>query len=67
VVSGSVKVKDYSFLGVNSTLRDSIVIEEESLIGAGAVLLKSSDDIEEVYSQHGTVKLDKKSSEMRRI
>lgn len=67
VVSGSVKVKDYSFLGVNSTLRDSIVIEDESLIGAGAVLLKSTKDTEEVFTQHGTVKLDKKSSEIRRI
>jgi hypothetical protein len=36
VVSGNVHVKSYCFIGVNATLRNSIVIAEQTLIGAGA-------------------------------
>jgi sugar O-acyltransferase (sialic acid O-acetyltransferase NeuD family) len=42
VVPGHVTVGAYSFIGVNATLRDSITIAESSLIGAGAVVLKST-------------------------
>lgn len=66
VVSGAVKVGEYSFLGVNSTIRDSVVIEKENLIGAGALILKDTEE-KEVFSQHGTVRLDKLSNEMKRI
>lgn len=66
VVSGAAVIKDYSFLGVNSTIRDSVVIERENLIGAGAVILKNTC-VGEVYSQRGTVKLDKMSNEIRTI
>jgi sugar O-acyltransferase (sialic acid O-acetyltransferase NeuD family) len=42
VVSGHVRVGSGSFLGVNATLRNSITIAPESLIAAGAVVLKST-------------------------
>ncbi len=42
VVSGHVQIGARSFLGVNATLRNSIVIAPESLIGAGAVIMKST-------------------------
>jgi len=66
VVSGAAVIKDYSFLGVNATIRDSVIIEQENLIGAGAVILKNTC-AGEVYAQHGTVKLNKMSNEIRTI
>ena len=42
VVSGHVRVGAGSFLGVNATLRNSISIAPESLIAAGAVMMKST-------------------------
>lgn len=42
VVSGNVRVKRYCFIGVNATLRNSITLEEQSLIGAGAVIMKNT-------------------------
>jgi len=42
VVSGHVRVGTQSFLGVNATLRNSITIAPESLIAAGAVVMKST-------------------------
>ena len=42
VVSGHVRVGSGSFLGVNATLRNSITIAPESLIAAGAVVMKST-------------------------
>lgn len=66
VVSGAAEIKDYSFLGVNATIRDSVVIEKENLIGAGSVILKNTQ-VGEVYSQRGTVKFDKTSDEIRKI
>ena len=42
VVSGHVRVRSYCFIGVNATLRNSIEIAEGTLIGAGAVVMKST-------------------------
>ena len=42
VVSGNVHVKSYCFIGVNATLRNSIVVAEQTLIGAGAVIMKNT-------------------------
>jgi sugar O-acyltransferase (sialic acid O-acetyltransferase NeuD family) len=42
VVSGNVRVGSYCFLGVNSTLRNSIVVAPETLVGAGAVIMKDT-------------------------
>ena len=42
VVSGHVHVGAYSFIGVNATLRNSITIAPESLIGAGAIIMKDT-------------------------
>ena len=42
VVSGHVRVGAGSFLGVNATLRNSITIAPESLIAAGAVIMKNT-------------------------
>ena len=43
VVSGRVRVGAGSFLGVNSTLRNAITIAPETLVAAGAVIMKDTD------------------------
>lgn len=42
VVSGHVRVGAYSFIGVNATLRNSITIAPETLIGAGSIIMKDT-------------------------
>jgi sugar O-acyltransferase (sialic acid O-acetyltransferase NeuD family) len=42
VVSGHVRIGRYCFVGVNATLRNSIVIAPETLIGAGAVVMQDT-------------------------
>jgi sugar O-acyltransferase (sialic acid O-acetyltransferase NeuD family) len=42
VVSGNVRIGSYCFLGVNSTLRNSIVVAPETLVGAGAAIMKDT-------------------------
>jgi sugar O-acyltransferase (sialic acid O-acetyltransferase NeuD family) len=42
VVSGYVRVGARSFIGVNATLRNSITIGAETLIGAGAIIMKDT-------------------------
>lgn len=46
VCSGGVDIGAYSFLGVNVTLRDHITIGEKNILGAGALLLKSTGNDE---------------------
>ncbi len=63
VISGFVKVKNYCFLGVNSTIRDAITIENESLIAAGAIIMK--DTIERgVYLPARSTLYEKRSDEI---
>ena len=66
VVSGSVTVGEGTFIGVNATLRDNITIGKRNVIGAGALVLKSTDDEDVIIGPQGT-KLPKKSSELRAI
>ena len=42
VVSGHVRVGTRSFIGVNATLRNSITIAPQTLVGAGAVIMKDT-------------------------
>lgn len=51
VISGAVKVGPYSFIGVNATTRDHIEIGESNLIGAGALIMKSTQPFELYISQ----------------
>ncbi len=41
-LGGNVTIKDRCFFGINSTIRDSIVIEEATLVGAGCYINKST-------------------------
>jgi sugar O-acyltransferase (sialic acid O-acetyltransferase NeuD family) len=42
VISGHVRVGSRSFIGVNATVRNAITIAPESVIGAGAVIMKDT-------------------------
>ena len=43
VVSGHVRVRSYCFIGVNATLRNSITLAPETLVGAGSVIMKDTE------------------------
>jgi len=63
VVSGHVTVGEYSFIGVNATLRNSITIAPHTLIGAGAVIMK--DTVERgVYLPQRATLFEKRSDEV---
>jgi len=63
VVSGHVHIQPYCFIGVNATLRNSITIARETLIGAGAVIMK--DTVERgVYLPERAKLFPKSSSEI---
>ena len=63
VVSGHVHIHPYCFIGVNATLRNSITIARETLIGAGAVIMK--DTVERgVYLPERAKLFSKSSSEI---
>ena len=44
VVSGHVHIHPYCFIGVNAAIRNGVTIARETLIGAGAVIMKSTID-----------------------
>ena len=63
VVSGYVHIRNNCFIGVNATLRNSITIAPETLIGAGAIIMK--DTVEQgVYLPERAKLFSKKSSEI---
>jgi sugar O-acyltransferase (sialic acid O-acetyltransferase NeuD family) len=63
VVSGNVQIKEYSFIGVNATLRNSIVIARETLIGAGSVIMENTQP-QGVYVPPNSIMLKKRSDEI---
>lgn len=64
VVSGNVHINQYCFIGVNVTLRNSITIASETLIGAGAIIMK--DTVEKgVYVPKKTELLNTKSDRIK--
>ena len=63
VVSGHVHVGQYCFIGVNATLRDSVIIAPETLIGAGAVITKNTVE-KGVYVPKAAELYDKRSDDI---
>lgn len=63
VVSGYVRIGNNCFIGVNATLRNSITIAPETLIGAGAVIMKNTVP-KGVYLPQRAELFDKKSDEI---
>ena len=63
VVSGFTKITNHCFIGVNATLRDSITIAPETLIAAGAIIMKNTS-LKDVYVPGRSTLIDKKSDEI---
>jgi len=63
VISGYVRVGARSFLGVNATLRNSITLGAQTLIGAGAVIMKDTKP-KSVYLPERAKLFDKTSDEI---
>jgi sugar O-acyltransferase (sialic acid O-acetyltransferase NeuD family) len=63
VVSGNVRVGTRSFIGVNATLRNSIAIAPQTLIGAGAIIMKDTKP-KEVYMPERATLFQKSSDEI---
>jgi sugar O-acyltransferase (sialic acid O-acetyltransferase NeuD family) len=63
VVSGHVRVGTRSFIGVNATLRNSITIAPQTLVGAGAVIMKDTRP-KGVYMPERAKLFDKSSDEI---
>lgn len=53
VISGSCSVGDYSFVGVNATVRDGVKIGARNIIGPGSLILKNTAD-SQVFLPEGT-------------
>ncbi len=66
VISGFVKVGEFCFFGVNSTIRDSIIIAPKTIIGAGTLILKNTKE-EELYIGSKTTAVNKKSTKINKI
>jgi sugar O-acyltransferase (sialic acid O-acetyltransferase NeuD family) len=65
VLSGRVKVGAYSFIGVNSTVRDQVLIAPETFIAAGALIVANTVE-KGVYKQDSKAVLSKVSSDQLR-
>ena len=63
VVSGYVRIGTRSFIGVNATLRNSITIAPQTLIGAGAIIMKDTK-AKEVYMPERAKRFVKSSDEI---
>lgn len=50
ILSGSVKIGRYSYIGPNSTIRNSVSVQENNFIGIGTVVTKSIKDSNNVYA-----------------
>jgi len=66
VVSGACTIEPYAFLGVNCTIRDETVIAAETLVGAGALILKDTQPFE-VYKAASTPAAGFRSDQLRSI
>ena len=63
VVSGYVRIGTRSFIGVNATLRNSITIAPQTLVGAGAIIMKDTKP-KGVYMPERAKLFDKSSDEI---
>jgi sugar O-acyltransferase (sialic acid O-acetyltransferase NeuD family) len=63
VVSGNTSIGDYCFVGVNATFRDGIVVAPRSVIGAGALVMRNTEE-GDVLAVPGTKPHRKKSWEI---
>lgn len=63
VVSGFCRIGRSSFIGVNATIGDNVIIDEDTVLGAGTVVIKSLEEKGCVYVGNPARKLPKSSYE----
>lgn len=61
VISGHCVVESNCFIGVNATVGHKVTIAKETLIGAGAIITKNTDEAS-IYVPAKSIKLDRKSN-----
>lgn len=66
VISGACTVEPYCFFGVNATVRDETVVARETLVGAGAVILRDTKEFE-IYKAQSTKPSKVRSDRLRSI
>jgi sugar O-acyltransferase (sialic acid O-acetyltransferase NeuD family) len=66
VISGCCEIKDSSFFGVNSTVRDETVVDQYSLIGMGCILTKDTEE-GDIWLGAKSVKRKAKSRDLKSI
>jgi sugar O-acyltransferase (sialic acid O-acetyltransferase NeuD family) len=66
VISGCCVIEDHCFFGVNATIRDETVVARETLVGAGALILRDTHEFE-LYKAEGTKPAAIKSNQIRSI
>lgn len=66
VISGCCTVGEYSFLGVNATVRDETIIGKETLVGMGVTILKDTQPFE-VYKANAAQPAGFRSDEIRSL
>jgi sugar O-acyltransferase (sialic acid O-acetyltransferase NeuD family) len=66
VISGCCTIEPYCFFGVNATVRDETIIARETLVGAGVVILKDTQEFE-VYKMSAATPADFRSDEIRSL
>lgn len=64
VVSGHCKIESNCFIGVNATIGHQVKIATGTLVGAGSIITKDTEE-NSVYVPAKSVKLDKKSNEIK--
>ena len=61
VISGHCVVESNCFIGVNATVGHQVIVAKETLVGAGAIITKNTEEAS-VYVPARSTKLDKKSN-----
>ena len=64
MISGHCEIKSNCFLGVNSTVGHGVKVAKETLLGAGAVITKDTEE-KGVYLAPRTMKISKTSDQIR--
>ncbi len=64
VISGGVTIGEETFVGVNATFRDGVTVAPRCVIGAGALIMKDTEE-GGVYAVPGTEPRTKKSWELK--
>lgn len=66
VISGCCKIEPFCFFGVNSTVRDETIVAHDTLVGAGALILKDTQPFE-LYKAAASLPAKVRSDQIRSL